>query len=261
MAVTKRTRFEVLRRDDYTCRYCGQCAPDVKITIDHVLPVALGGTDDPSNLAAACWDCNVGKASTKPDETTVTEVAEDALRFARLTKSAWEMRISKIDDEATYVDAVADAITFGVPEEWRTSIGRFYGMGVPLEVVLDAARIAADKFDPYGNTDRFKYMCGVIWNQAREVSSAVADRIDWDGQWLTDDELDEMLTSARIEGHQAGHRDGLERGWDKGWGHAFLAGDWSYSLLCASVDGTHEGVRRHFSRLDFDPLAKVDTCG
>lgn len=39
MAVSKRTRFEVLRRDDHTCRYCGQSAPDVKLTVDHVLPV------------------------------------------------------------------------------------------------------------------------------------------------------------------------------------------------------------------------------
>ena len=56
MAVSKRTRFEVLRRDNHTCRYCGQSAPDVKLTVDHVLPVALGGHDDPTNLVAACKD-------------------------------------------------------------------------------------------------------------------------------------------------------------------------------------------------------------
>lgn len=58
MTVSKRIRFEVLRRDNYTCRYCGGSAPDVKLTVDHVMPVALG---DPTNLVTACKDCNAGK--------------------------------------------------------------------------------------------------------------------------------------------------------------------------------------------------------
>lgn len=33
MAVTKRTRFEVLRRDNYTCRYCR--STDGALTVDH----------------------------------------------------------------------------------------------------------------------------------------------------------------------------------------------------------------------------------
>lgn len=41
MSVSKRLRFEVLRRDNHTCRYCGSSAPEVKLTIDHVVPVAL----------------------------------------------------------------------------------------------------------------------------------------------------------------------------------------------------------------------------
>ncbi|MGC7224589.1 HNH endonuclease, partial [Mycobacteroides abscessus subsp. massiliense] len=44
MAVTKRLRYEVLRRDNYSCRYCGRSAPEVKLTVDHVVPVALGGS-------------------------------------------------------------------------------------------------------------------------------------------------------------------------------------------------------------------------
>ena len=61
MAVTKRTRFEVLRRDNYTCRYCR--STEHSLTIDHVTPVALGGSDDPSNLVACCRDCNSGKGA------------------------------------------------------------------------------------------------------------------------------------------------------------------------------------------------------
>jgi hypothetical protein len=43
-----------MQRDNYTCQYCG--APAVEP--DHVVPRSLGGSDDPSNLVAACFDCN-----------------------------------------------------------------------------------------------------------------------------------------------------------------------------------------------------------
>ena len=64
MAVTKRMRFEILRRDNHACRYCGATAPDVKLAVDHVTPVALGGTDSPDNLVASCaaWVCRSRRA-------------------------------------------------------------------------------------------------------------------------------------------------------------------------------------------------------
>ena len=81
MALSKRLRYEILRRDNHACRYCGATAPDVKLTIDHVVPVALGGTDEASNLVTACADCNGGKTSSSPDGPIVGDVAEDALRW------------------------------------------------------------------------------------------------------------------------------------------------------------------------------------
>ena len=63
MPLTKRIRFEILKRDNHTCRYCGASAPEATLTVDHVLPLALGGTDQPNNLVAACKDCNeIGRA-------------------------------------------------------------------------------------------------------------------------------------------------------------------------------------------------------
>jgi len=60
--IPKKLRFEILKRDDFTCRYCGQSAPDVVLHADHIKPVAKGGTNDPSNLVAACSACNGGKS-------------------------------------------------------------------------------------------------------------------------------------------------------------------------------------------------------
>lgn len=88
MAISRRLRFEILRRDGHACRYCGAMAPDVKLTIDHVIPVALGGSDEPRNLVTACADCNSGKTSTQPDSDLVEDVAADALRWKRALEAA-----------------------------------------------------------------------------------------------------------------------------------------------------------------------------
>lgn len=49
--------FRILQRDDYVCRYCGREYPDVRVGVDHVIPVIIGGSNDPSNLVACCDDC------------------------------------------------------------------------------------------------------------------------------------------------------------------------------------------------------------
>ena len=57
----KRVRFEVLKRDNFTCQYCGRKPPEIKLQVDHIIPVSRGGKDVMENLRAACWDCNIGK--------------------------------------------------------------------------------------------------------------------------------------------------------------------------------------------------------
>ena len=50
------TKREVLRRDEYTCQYCG--LHTIHLTIDHVIPRRLGGRHTWENLVAACPACN-----------------------------------------------------------------------------------------------------------------------------------------------------------------------------------------------------------
>jgi 5-methylcytosine-specific restriction endonuclease McrA len=52
----KLTKREILRRDDYTCQYCGVHTP--YLTIDHIIPRRLGGQHHWDNLVAACPPCN-----------------------------------------------------------------------------------------------------------------------------------------------------------------------------------------------------------
>lgn len=68
-------RFYILRRDNYTCQYCGARAPDAALHVEHRTPVAEGGTNDPENLCAACVRCNLGKG-VGPARHTPTDKSE-----------------------------------------------------------------------------------------------------------------------------------------------------------------------------------------
>jgi 5-methylcytosine-specific restriction endonuclease McrA len=59
----KRKRFAVLSRDGFRCAYCGRSPPEVELHVDHIVPVSAGGSDEESNLRAACADCNLGKGA------------------------------------------------------------------------------------------------------------------------------------------------------------------------------------------------------
>lgn len=78
-AIGARLRYDVLRRCNFACYYCGiPAAMGIKqLHIDHVIPVDLGGTNDPWNLVAACWDCNAGKTNGAPTDELVRQVRED----------------------------------------------------------------------------------------------------------------------------------------------------------------------------------------
>ncbi len=62
-----RTRFLVMKRDGFRCRYCGKSpATDagVELVLDHVHPWSKGGKTTPDNLATSCVACNAGKSNT-----------------------------------------------------------------------------------------------------------------------------------------------------------------------------------------------------
>lgn len=62
-SIRKGLRFEILNRDNFTCRYCGAKAPDVSLELDHVVPVSKGGKNNKENLVTSCWGCNIGKGA------------------------------------------------------------------------------------------------------------------------------------------------------------------------------------------------------
>lgn len=217
MAVSKRLRYEILRRDSHTCRYCGASAPDVPLRVDHVTPVALGGSDKPENLATSCEPCNSGKSSATVDAATVADVSSDALRWAAAMKQAAdELREQQAPKVAyrTSFEKTWSGWTREVgwktekvelPDGWKGSLDTFHEAGLPQEVWPDIIEKAMT--NPTVRVDNtFRYACGIAWRMVKELQErahkivvppakeipsalslmgqAAADR--WDRAWASD---------------------------------------------------------------------------
>ncbi len=62
-------RYNVLKRDNYTCKICGAKASDgAKLHVDHIIPVSKGGKTVMSNLQTLCDRCNMGKSNKMDDD-------------------------------------------------------------------------------------------------------------------------------------------------------------------------------------------------
>jgi 5-methylcytosine-specific restriction enzyme A len=56
--IPEAARNYVFDRDNHTCQNCGATE---KLTIDHIIPLAEGGSNDLSNLQTLCLRCNTSK--------------------------------------------------------------------------------------------------------------------------------------------------------------------------------------------------------
>lgn len=180
MAVSKRVRFEVLKRDGFRCRYCGATPTETELRVDHVIPAALGGSDDPSNLATACEPCNSGKTSSNLDDPIVDDIAADAERLADALKVVMAQRTAERDEQLAACRHYRDHVwasftgpgeeTLPLPDDWRDSIRRFLSLGLDMVDLQEFTRtaMAARKIP---NHRVFNYVCGIAWNVVRDMQA------------------------------------------------------------------------------------------
>lgn len=171
MAVSKTLRYQVLRRDNFTCRYCGRGAPEVKLVVDHVVAEALGGRGEPSNLVTACADCNGGKSATPADAAVVAGVEDDALRWAQAVSASADRMLADLrarqTDQAAFEErwngwAFGRGGTVPLPPDWRFAVDRFTAAGLPLLALLESVDIAMSN-QKVRHDGRFRYLCGIAW--------------------------------------------------------------------------------------------------
>jgi hypothetical protein len=175
-AMSKKTRFEVFKRDGFKCQYCGAHPPEAILEPDHIKPVADGGTNSMDNLVTACFSCNRGKGANSLN-TVPQSLADKAALVAeteaqlRGYQDILEAKRDRIEEELWRVAEVIEpgSAKAGMSRDWTASIRRF-NEKLGVHVCLEAADIARGKF-PYGGKRAFLYFCGICWAKVREMAN------------------------------------------------------------------------------------------
>ena len=185
MTIRKKTRFEVFKRDSFTCQYCGNGAPDVILHVDHIEPVSKGGTDEIINLVTSCQDCNLGKGARELSDDAVISKQRAQLEILQERREQLEMMLdwqkSLIDLESYTVEALTDMWNDFIPGRKLNENGiqvlkkalRKYS----IAEITEAMKIAAEqyiKFDAEGNaiTESCSFalnkLCGICYMRKNE---------------------------------------------------------------------------------------------
>lgn len=223
MTVSKRTRFEVLRRDKFRCYYCGTRGNETGsgLTVDHVIPVALGGSDRPTNLVAACGDCNAGKTSTAPDAEMIETLDIELERYNAARKLALDALEADIEARDAYIDQIWEEWDHIFPEHARDNSDvesiatSWFRSGVPVAIAVEAMNVAQR-----GNArmaTKMRYAAGVVKNLMENA---------------------EDRTRALVAGDEVIYGAGYDAGFHDGQGFQKSRSD----LLRMHIDGERSGL-------------------
>lgn len=170
-SISKKIRFEVFKRDSFTCQYCGAHPPSVVLHIDHILAVSKGGANSIENLITACEPCNLGKGARDLNvapKKLIEKIEETKEREEQLLgyQAILESKRNRIEDEAWKIIDIVLPGSDTVRHDEFNSVCRFIERIGYFEV-LDAAEISWSCHIVKNN--RFRYFCGICWNKVRKI--------------------------------------------------------------------------------------------
>jgi len=161
-SLSKKTRFEVFKRDSFKCQYCGCSAPEVVLVVDHIDPLSKDGADEMVNYITACHACNSGKSDRKLDDSTTLQKQKAQLdelnerREQLEMMMQWRTGLREIGDlqldeatEAWRSGAVGWSLNDKGKKEMKAHVKK-YG----LNAVLDGIEVAITQYiavDPETN--------------------------------------------------------------------------------------------------------------
>lgn len=171
-ALSKKTRFDVFKRDKFTCQYCGATPPGVLLHADHVIAVANGGENGMDNLVTACEPCNLGKGA-HPLTTVPQSMADKARETAE--------REEQLLGYQAILNAKRDRIE---GETWRVLETLWPGKDNVLSADFASVRMFVERLGLYPTLEAadiarasrapshkmFRYFCGVCWSKIREAN-------------------------------------------------------------------------------------------
>lgn len=217
MSVSVATRFEVFKRDDFTCSYCGRTRDDgAKLEVDHIVPRAGGGSDELDNLTTSCWDCNHGKGA-RPLSRTAPAVSDDAIARTRARVERQREYQQLLAEEREQFETARAVVLRAWAEAWDAEVENGYYVlpdhGYwPTDASLKAilTRLPADaaarlvlvtrrRFERPG-VDACRYFYGCCWNEIkspRPADEGTCDECDSKADRIIELELD--IEDLRVE--------------------------------------------------------------
>lgn len=166
-AISKSLRFSIFARDRFTCRYCGKQSDEVRLVIDHMVPVSKGGINHESNLITSCEECNQGKS----DKVIETFVPNDQDRLRLIQENLEQLHAAKAAVQIVFQERELrqELCNFfcecrGTEEMKIETLNLLYSFcrNHGFEIVCDWITIAATRLPVYSTDVKFaKYISGI----------------------------------------------------------------------------------------------------
>jgi hypothetical protein len=176
--ISKKKRFDVFKRDEFRCAYCGVTPSNsVVLECDHIMPVAQGGENDIDNLVTSCRDCNRGKGATPLSnipqslEEKASDVAEKEAQISAYYKILAAKKEREDDELWSIADIFIERFHYdgdGGIQRSRLSSIRTFLEKLNFFEVMEAMEIATDKKHSKGPA--FAYFCGICWRKIKRAN-------------------------------------------------------------------------------------------
>ena len=141
-AIDDKLRYAVLQRDNSTCQRCGANpvnTPDVKLNVDHKIPVDLGGKTTIDNLWTLCSRCNGGKKSFFDDSES------DLLKTISSLSNASKRLQAYFEAHPNIVIEPIKLSTIANTRDWERALRK-----LRADTNMDIKAIRPSKIYPYG---------------------------------------------------------------------------------------------------------------
>jgi len=159
-SISKKTRFEVFKRDSFTCQYCGRSAPDVLLQIDHIEPYSKTEDNDILNLVTSCSDCNLGKGAKSLQDDTVIKKKKQQLNELQERREqlemmmAWHRSLLDLEEQAVteLSDFWSELTEYNLNEYGLKNIKRWVKR-FGLQEVIEVMKISTSQYLKYEYTE------------------------------------------------------------------------------------------------------------
>lgn len=180
-AISKKTRFDIFKRDSFTCQYCGNKPPSVILEVDHINPVSNGGNNSQLNLITSCFDCNRGKS-----KNLLSNIPESISDIHKKQMESFE-QLKELNKFLKRKRKQDDKIINELTEFWFSnfnggnnlfellgkkrfpSIRNFLKHLTEIEI-KDAMELSLCQCNRNDESSLWKYFCGICWNWIKNPS-------------------------------------------------------------------------------------------